>query len=180
MKGCDNMNILFESERVYFVNVDMKYIDDYLIMINNPNIQDFVSMKPTIYNYEDEVEWVKSCGYNGENTYSVINKADGNFIGNVSFKIIDDVSAEIGICITPDFQDKHYGTEILKRLVEYGFNDLNFDEICLKVFSHNARAIHCYKKIGFIEYDVIKNVKKSNGIAVDDIHMKIKKMDYFK
>lgn len=173
------MNILFESERVYFVNVDMQYIDDYLIMINNPNIQDFVSVKSTIYNYEDEVEWVKSCN-NDEFTYSAINKADGKFVGNVSFKVIDSGSAEIGICITSIFQDKHYGSEILKRLIEYGFNDLGFEEIYLKVFSHNARAIHCYKKLGFIEYDIVKNVKKSNGKDVDDIYMKIKKMDYFK
>ena len=62
-----------------------------------------------------------------------------------------------------------------KYLDEYGFNDFGLDEIILKVFSHNARAIHWYKNVGFIEYDVVKDVKKSNGVDVDEIYMKIKK-----
>ena len=77
--------------------------------------------------------------------------------------------SEIGICITPSFQDKHYGTEVIKRTLDYGFNEFGLDEICLKVFSHNARAIHCYKNVGFIECDVVKSVKKSNGVDVDEI-----------
>ena len=169
-------NVIFKSDRLDFVNVDIKYIDDYLVMVNDPNIQDFIFVEPNDFSYDDEVEWVKSCNCNEEYAYSVIDRKSGKFVGNVSFKNICGTSAEIGICITPSFQDKHYGTEILKRMLDYGFNDFGLDEICLKVFSHNSRAIHCYKNVGFAQYDVVKSVKKSNGLDIDEIYMKVKKI----
>ena len=173
-------DVLFSSDRIDFINVDIKYVDDYLVMVNDSVIQDFIFMEPIIFSYDDEVEWVQIKLDDDAPVYTAIEKSTGKFVGNIEFKDIKEKSCEIGICITPEFQDKHYGTEILKRVLDYGFNDLELDEIYLKVFSHNARAIHCYKKCGFIEYDVVKDVKKSNDIYVDEICMKVKKIDYFK
>ena len=171
------MDVIFKSDRVDFVKVDIKYVDDYLVMVNDPIIQDYIFPEPIVFSYDDEVKWVKMKLDNNDPVYTVIDRESGKFVGTVEFKDIHDGCSEIGICITPNIQDKHYGTEILKRVIEYGFNDFGLDEICLKVFSHNERAIHCYKNVGFIEYDVVKNVKKSNGVDVDEIYMKIKKFN---
>lgn len=167
------MEIIFESDNLNFVKVSMDYINDYLTMVNDPIVQDFIFNEPISFSYDDEVEWVKENSSN-DYVYTFVDK-DGKFIGTIDFKNVKPDSAEMGVCIIPNSQDKHYGTEAIKRFIEYGFNDLGFFEICLKVFSHNNRAIYCYKKIGFVEYDVVKNVKKSNGIDVDEIYMKIKK-----
>lgn len=168
-------DVIFKSDRLNFVNVDLSYVDDYLVMVNDPVIQDFIFIEPITFSYDDEVKWVKMKLDNNDPVYTVIDRASGKFVGTVEFKDIHDGVSEIGICITPSFQDKHYGTEILKRVIEYGFNDFGFNEIILKVFSHNARAIHCYKNVGFIEYDVVKSVKKSSGKDIGEIYMKIKK-----
>ena len=167
------MDVIFKSENLNFVKADMDYINDYLVMINDPVVQDFIFNEPISISYDDEVEWVKGAASN-EHAFTFIDR-DGKFIGTIDFKDVKSDSAEMGICITPDSQDKHYGTEAIKRFIDYGFNVCGFDVIYLKVFSHNDRAIYCYKKIGFIPYDVVKNIKKSNGIDVDEIHMKIKK-----
>ena len=171
------MDVIFKSDRVDFVKVDIKYVDDYLVMVNDPIIQDYIFPEPIVFSYDDEVKWVKMKLDNNAPVYTVIDRASDKFVGTVEFKDIHDGVSEIGICITPSFQDKHYGTEILRRVIEYGFNDFGLNEIILKVFSHNARAIHCYKNVGFDEYDVVKNVKKSNGVDVDEIYMKIKKFN---
>ena len=171
------MNVIFKSDRLDFVNVDIKYIDDYLVMVNDSSIQDYIFPEPLVFSYDDEVEWVKMKLDNNDLVYTVIDRESDKFIGTVEFKDMHDGISEIGICITPSFQDKNYGTEILKRVIEYGFNDFGLNEIILKVFSHNARAIHCYRNVGFDEYDVVKNVKKSNGVDVDEIYMKIKKFN---
>ena len=167
------MNVIFQSDNLNFVKVSMDYINDYLVMINDPIIQDFIFNEPVSISYDDEVEWVKETA-SDDYVYTVVDK-EGKFVGTIDFKDVKDDSAEMGVCITPDSQDKHYGTEAIKKMIERGFEDYGFYEIHLKVFSHNDRAIHCYKKIGFVEYDVVKNIKKSNGIDVDEIHMKIKK-----
>ena len=54
-------------------------------------------------------------------------------------------------------QDKGYGSEAIKAVLEYGFNTLNLDKITLRVFPNNARAIHVYKKCGFVEYKQDEN-----------------------
>lgn len=87
---------------------------------------------------------------------------------------------ELGICITPSFQDKHYGTEAIRTILDYAFNVLNIDEVFVVVFSNNARAIHCYNKIGFKVYKTVSDVKSVYGVGIDDIYMKMKKIDYFK
>lgn len=169
-------DVIFKSDRLNFVKVDIKYVDDYLVMVNDPVIQDFIFIEPITFSYDDEVKWVKMKLDNNDPVYTVIDRESGKFVGTVEFKDVKERSSEIGICITPSFQDKHYGTEILKKVLDYGFNDFGLDEIFLKVFSHNVRAIHCYKNVGFIEYDVVKDVKKSNGLDVDEIYMKVKKI----
>jgi len=171
------MDVIFKSDRVDFVKVDFKYVDDYLVMVNDPIIQDYIFPEPIVFSYDDEVKWVRMKLDNNDLVYTVIDRDSDKFVGTVEFKDIHDGVSELGICITPSFQDKHYGTEILKRVIEYGFNDFGLDEIILKVFSHNARAIHCYKNVGFVEYNVVKNVKKSSGKDIDEICMKIKKFN---
>lgn len=168
-------DVIFKSDRLNFVNVDLSYVDDYLVMVNDPIIQDYIFPEPIVFSYDDEVKWVKMKLDNNDPVYTVIARDSDKFVGTVEFKDIHDGVSEIGICITPSFQDKHYGTEILRRVLDYGFNDFGFDEISLKVFSHNARAIHCYKNVGFVEYDVVKSVKKSSGKDIGEIYMKIKK-----
>lgn len=97
------------------------------------------------------------------------------FIGNIELMDVNEKSAEIGIVITENFQGKHYGTEALKKIIDYGFNVLNLSELNLVVFSHNTRAIHCYKKLGFKEYKVVNNVAVIDDQSVNDIYMKLKK-----
>lgn len=46
---------------------------------------------------------------------------------------------------------KGLGTELIKILVDYGFNVLNKEKIVLNVFSWNTAAIKCYAKVGFIK-----------------------------
>lgn len=165
-------NIVFRSDNLDFVNVTMDFIDDYLLMINDPIIQDFISIKGKTYSYDGEVEWIRSTLENNRPIYSIVERNTGKFVGNIGFNSIIDGVGTLGICITPCYQDRGYGTEAIKGIVEYGFNELGINEIILDVFSSNPRAIHCYKKLGFVEYKVEENIKKVDGVSVDNIHMR--------
>ncbi len=85
--------------------------------------------------------------------FSMIEKETGEFIGNTSFFNIDGDEAEWGIVMTASKQNKGYGTEALKRMIEYGFNEGGFRRIYLGVYVDNPRAIHVYEQCGFKEYD---------------------------
>ena len=42
-----------------------------------------------------------------------------------------------------------YGTDAIRMLLDYGFNELNLHRIELEVVSYNARAIRAYRNLGF-------------------------------
>lgn len=164
--------IEFDSKKLYYIKVNKKLIEDYLIMINNPNITKFLSFKDRVLTYENELKWVEEKRKNNDIVFSIIEKGSNSFVGNIEVMNIKDNVAEIGIVITEDMQDKHYGSESIKRFIDYCLNDLKFDNIELSVYSHNLKAIHCYEKLGFVEYKRDKNVGMCDDILVDDIYMK--------
>ena len=51
--------IIFESENILYVKINENLINDYLIMVNDPEVQKGISRKAKIYTYEQELEWVK-------------------------------------------------------------------------------------------------------------------------
>lgn len=159
--------IIFESENILYIKINESLINDYLIMVNDPEVQKGISRKAKIYTYEQELEWVKEKLNEDKAIFSMIEKETNEYIGNVEImKIIENVG-EIGITITPLKQNKHYGQEAIKSIINYALNIMNLENVDLNVYKTNPRAIHCYEKAGFIRDGV--------GKTEEDIHMIYKK-----
>ena len=164
------MKSVFESEKINYIHVSLDLIDDYLIMVNDREIQKCISTKIRVYSREDEVNWVKAKLEEGAQVFSMISKEDGSYIGNVELLDIENGSAEVGLCITMAMQNKHYGTEALKRIIEYGFKELDLNTLTAVIFSNNVRSLHNVEKLGFKKCGIEKNVKVEDGVSVDDVH----------
>ena len=171
-----NRTIILESDNIYYVTVSYDFIDEYLRLFNNPSIKKYITANSNPYTYKNIFKYVKDAlETNTLIILSMFNKNSGKFIGNIEFYNITLSNAEIKIIISEEFQNKHYGLEALKRLIEYGFNKLNLEEISLTVYSNNYRALLLYKKIGFIPYKIEEKVAIINGESVDTIYMKLHK-----
>lgn len=157
--------IVFESENIYYVKLDEKLVNDYLIMVNDPNVANKISHKIRTFTYEQELNWLKSKLEENALCFSMLEKSTGEYIGNIEIMEIENNIVELGISITASKQDKHYGTESIKALLKYAYEELNLDGMELNVYATNPRAIHCYEKVGFIRDGIGKNE--------EDIHMKI-------
>lgn len=77
-------------------------------------------------------------------------------------------AAELGIMIG----DKHYwsqgyGTDAVRTLVGFGFNELNLNRIFLRVFDFNRRAVRCYEKVGFVLEGRLRQGHYSRGRYCD-------------
>lgn len=164
------MKKVFESEKIDYINVSLDLVDDYLIMVNDPEIQKFISKKTKVYSKEDEINWVNSKLEEGALVFSMISKEDGSYIGNVELMDIENGSAEVGLCITKTMQNKHYGTEALKKIINYAFLELGLNRLTATIFSNNVRSLHNVEKLGFKRCNIEKNVKVEDGISVDDVY----------
>lgn len=161
------MEKVFESERINFIKISKDLIGDYLKMVNDPAVATKIRREPIYFSYDDEVKWIEGKLAKKANIYSMIEKKTGDFVGNIDFVKIDGKEAEVGIAITPEKQNLHFGTEALKALIEFGRNQLGLESFYLNVLDENSRAIHCYEKVGF--------VKSGIGEHEHDIHMVYKK-----
>jgi len=71
-------------------------------------------------------------------------------IGEMSYRTPEEKVAEIGIKICdPNQQNNGYGTESLKMLMKYIFENMKYEKIILDTNLRNERAQYVYEKLGF-------------------------------
>ena len=162
-----NFELVFESENIQYIKLSEELISEYLIMVNDPEVANKISHNMRTFTYEEEQEWVRNKLEKNAICYSMIEKITGEYIGNIEIIRINNGIGEIGITITPKKQNKHYGTESMKAIMDYGYNNLNLIGFELEVYSTNSRAIRCYENVGF--------QKDGVGKTEEDIHMIHKK-----
>ena len=148
------MRQVFESENIYFVEVSEQLIPDYLVMVNDfENVNRFIGAYQNTYSEEDEQKWVRGKLEEKAPVYSMIEKETGEYIGNIELMDVTPEQGELGIAITAGKQEKGFGTEAIRALIDHGKNRFGLKRIYLRANPDNSRAIHVYEKCGFREYD---------------------------
>ena len=148
------MTTVFTSENIRFVRVSEELVPDYLAMVNDwERVGKLIGSRRDPIPEEKERRWVQKKLAAGASLFSMLDKDTGAFIGNIEFMDIHDGAGELGIAVTAAMQDKGYGTEAVRAMVDYGMDTLGLRRVFLKVFPDNARAIRVYEKCGFREYD---------------------------
>ena len=163
-----DMNVIFESENIIYVRPSFDLVPDYLEMVNDiDNVARFIGERSEPLTEQQEIDYIKDKMDNNATMFSMLEKGTNKFIGNIEFfnRVFEE--AEWGIVITTSMQNRGYGTEALKRSVEYGFNELGLTRIYLGVYVNNPRAIHVYENCGFKEYkrddvDVFMEITKED------------------
>ncbi len=145
---------IFASERIRFVEPSETLVKDYLAMVNDvERVARLIGTRTEPLTEEQERRWVRRKLEEKAALYTMIEKATGDFIGNCELMDIREGSAELGIAITGEKQDRGFGTEAVRALVNYGMEKLGLRRVFLRVFPDNARAIRVYEKCAFREYD---------------------------
>ena len=161
----ENLELIFQSKNIYYVKMSEYLIKEYLKMYNNIEIQKLLFKK--IFSKDQIASWVnKQINDKNAHIYSMIEKETNEYIGNFEIIIKKDNVGEIILSIIPEKQNRHYGTESIKAMINYATKEFNIHEFELYVKSDNSRAIHCYSKIGFIT--------SGSGLTEEDIHMNYK------
>ncbi len=94
-----------------------------------------------------ENQWI--AGHKGHKLF-IIETSDRIPIGETGYRMVDELTAEIGIKICESsYQELGLGTESLKILIRHLFDEQNVQRIILDTTVENKRAQHVYEKIGF-------------------------------
>lgn len=171
------------GERVYLSPMNVEDTEVYTKWLNDYSVTDGLGMSDRITSLESEKNYIESMNKHGEYQFAIVDKKTNTLIGNGGFSVINNIrqTAEVGLFIgDEEMRNIGLGTEALKLLVKYGFEYLNLNNIMLKVYSFNERAIKCYKKCGFKEFGRRHKVIPMKNVWYDEIYMEMLKEDYFK
>lgn len=167
------MQLIFETDNILFTKVSIKLLDEYLELVNDKTIQRSTLTKEKEYSKEKELAWIQNVLDNNELVFSMLDKNTNEFIGNITLDDINDEVAEIALSIKSILQNRGYGKEAIKGLIDYAKEVLNYKSLIAVIFSNNEKSLHCFQKLGFREYKREEAVKKENGQSIDDIYLKL-------
>jgi RimJ/RimL family protein N-acetyltransferase len=97
----------------------------------------------------------------------------GEFVGGIGLHGIDSRSrqAELAIWIARPHWDKGYGTDAVRTMCRFGFQEMNLQRVSLHVYDSNPRGIRAYEKVGFKEEGRLRRGQFVGGDHVDVIVM---------
>ena len=96
----ENLELIFQSENIYYVKMSEYLIKEYLKMYNNIEIQKLLFKK--IFSKDQIVSWVnKQINDKNAHIYSMIEKETNEYIGNFEIIIKKDNVGEILLSIIP-------------------------------------------------------------------------------
>lgn len=168
---------MIRGERVDLVAVSMRYLDDYVRWMNDPEVTDMLGTISLGMGKGKERKWVESRldAKDDDMAFTILTK-DGRAIGNMGLHQINYVErrALLGIVIgEKDLWDKGYGGAAIGTALRFAFEELNMDLVELTVNSSNARAIRCYEKAGFRVEGRHKGHSNWHGKKVDMVRMAV-------
>jgi RimJ/RimL family protein N-acetyltransferase len=73
----------------------------------------------------------------------------------------------------PDYRGKGYGSDALRLILRYAFDELNLERVGLDVIANNAAAIRAYEGAGFSKEGVLRRAVLRDGQHHDRILMGI-------
>lgn len=167
------------GKSVYLSPMNIEDAEIYVKWLNDFSVTDGIGTSDRIVSLESEKEWISQNS--NQYQFAIVRLEDDKLIGNCGIQEINQSKqcAEVGLFIgDEENRNKGYGQDVLNLLLDYGFNYLNLNNIMLKVFSFNERAISCYKNVGFKEMGRRRQSSYLKGKFYDVVYMDILREEY--
>lgn len=135
----------------------------------------FIYREP--FTVEGHCRWIETMIHTGKAVQFMICEKEGERpVGSVYFRDIDreKKEAEYGIFLgEEDALGKGFGTEAARLAVEYAFSGMGLKRLILRVFTDNEAAVRSYRRAGFTEEKILKDVECSDGERKDMLLMSL-------
>jgi RimJ/RimL family protein N-acetyltransferase len=168
------------GNRVYLSPMNVDDAETYMKWLSDWNVTDGLGNSCRVTSLDSEADWITRNS--SQYQFAIVLLEGDKLIGNCGINSIDHIRqcAEVGLFIgDEENRGKGYGEEVLHLLLGYCFDYLNLNNIMLKVFSFNERAIRCYKKTGFKEIGRRRQSYYLKGKYHDEVYMDILRNEWY-
>jgi RimJ/RimL family protein N-acetyltransferase len=162
------------GEKTRLRAIERSDIPMFVRWFNDPELLRYLAMYLPMSQAAEE-QWFEAQLQDDSSHVFVIETLDDAVpIGNLDLHGIDWLNrcAGCGISICEkSYWNQGYGTDALRTLVRFAFQELNLNRVSLQVFDFNARAIRSYEKIGFRHEGRLRQARFVEGRYVDELIM---------
>lgn len=145
-----------ETERLVLRRLDSKDANDIFTMRSNPETMKYIP-RPILKNQEDACKLIaildaKIDANEGIN-WGITLKNDSKVIGIIGYYRAkpEHYRAEIGYMLLPEYSRKGITSEAVKRVIQYGFEDMKLHSIEAVLDAKNWASERLLKKNGFVK-----------------------------
>jgi UDP-4-amino-4,6-dideoxy-N-acetyl-beta-L-altrosamine N-acetyltransferase len=172
---------MIKGKKVNLTKVDRENIEQLREWRNSPLLRKYFREHREI-NKENQSCWYETKVLGDPNQYNFEIRVNENseLIGHCGLYYINWISrtAEFGIYIgDTNYRNGGYGSDTLRTLIGYGFNDLNLNRIWCEVYDNN-KSIEVYKHIGFKYEGTLRQNYYNEGKYWDAHLLGMLKSDY--
>lgn len=144
------MDLILETERLSLRPLELSDAEAMFAMDANPNVHKYLWQKPALHIEESikVIEYVqRQYQENKIGRYATILKETGDFIGWTGIKFVNDHVEngntnfyDYGYRLNEKFWNKGYATEVTKFWLNYGFTQMNIDNINAYTHAENGAS----------------------------------------
>ena len=139
--------------------------------MNDPNIVRTLKSRYPIA-FQGEIEWIERAMLSSstERHFAIERRDDRSHIGNASIHDIDWVSRTgwFGLFIgEPAAWNRGFGTDAIRTLVRFAFEEMNLRKLRIHVFDYNEKAKHVLLAQRFIEEGKLRRDFYREGVFHD-------------
>jgi GrpB-like predicted nucleotidyltransferase (UPF0157 family)/GNAT superfamily N-acetyltransferase len=152
------MPLFLETKRLVLKKPKLSDVDDLLLLRSDSEVMKYIGRDGLIQTKEEVERFLNmAIPYQEENGFgfcSVFEKGSGAFVGQAGLFHLgfDEAQSEIEIAyrLLPKFWGKGYGTELVRALIQWGFDHLAVDKLIAIVHPENNRSRHILDKVGMM------------------------------
>ncbi|MDF2840602.1 MAG: acetyltransferase [Clostridia bacterium] len=138
---------------------------------------------PYPFTLEEENKWFETISSQSDTySFAIESIEEGKYIGGCGVNRLEwkNSVATVGIFIgDKNYWGKGYGTDAMKVLLKFIFEQMNINKVKLFVYSFNNRAVKSYEKCGFVREGLLRQEIFRDGKYQDVYIMAILKDEYF-
>ena len=125
------------------------------------------------FSFDETKKFIQNSIKNNQPHFFAVNE-DDEVVGWCDIMPVDSETSSLigylGIGLLKEYREKGIGQQLLETTIQAAI-EKEFKKVELEVRDSNSRAIHLYKKLGFLEEKRIKNGLCIDGINEDIIQM---------
>jgi RimJ/RimL family protein N-acetyltransferase len=165
-----------DGRKVVLRTLRWEDLDDLLELINSLVEERANINRDQRVSREEEIDWLSRAlvHLEREEVVYVVAEVDGKVVANSEISRRSNAYQRhigtIGIAIKDGFRDLGIGTEMMRALIEQA-RIMGLKVLTLTAFANNARAIHVYEKVRFVQTGKIPNKFFKEGKYVDEVIM---------